>query len=336
MPTSQDPEELSLQVGYGYDGGWYQVYFTDPDNSFSDQLSGGVDGPLVEAINSARQSVDVAVYSLSLNSVRNALIDAHRRGVAVRVVMESENMDRSDPQKLVEAGVPLVGDRREGLMHNKFVVVDRSEVWTGSMNFTDGGAYSDNNNLVRIQSTQLAENYTSEFEEMFLSDIYGSEQGVGTPNPVIRVNDVRLDNYFSPDDGTAQRMSELLNNASESIHFMAYSFTNDEFGQILIQKAANGLEVSGVMEAEQVNSNQGTEYDPLSQAGIDVRLDGNPELMHHKVFIIDGKVVILGSYNFSMNAEENNDENTLIIFDQAIAELYLSEFQRVYEQSQNP
>lgn len=335
-PTSQSPEAIPLKVGYGFDGGWYQVYFTDPGNSFSDQLSGGVDGPLVEAINSARQSVDVAVYSLSLNSVRNALIEAHRRGVAVRVVMESENMDRSDPQKLVEAGVPVVGDRREGLMHNKFVVVDRSEVWTGSMNFTDGGAYSDNNNLVRIQSTQLAENYTTEFEEMFLSDIYGSEQGVGTPNPVVRVNDVRMDNYFSPDDGSAQRMSELLNNASESIHFLAYSFTNDEFGQILIQKAAKGLDVSGVMDEEQVNSNQGTEYDPLSQAGIDVRLDGNPDSMHHKVFIIDGKVVILGSYNFSMNAEENNDENTLILFDQPIAELYLSEFQRVYERSQNP
>lgn len=336
VPTSQAPEEIPLQVGFGFDGGWYQVYFTDPGNSFSDQLSGGVDGPLVEAINSARQSVDVAVYSLSLNSIRNALIDAYRRGVAVRVVMESENMDRSDPQKLIEAGVPVVGDRREGLMHNKFVVVDRSEVWTGSMNLTEGGAYSDNNNLVRILSTQLAENYTTEFEEMFLSDIYGSEQGVVTPNPVVRVNEVRMDNYFSPDDGTAKRINELLNNASESIHFLAYSFTNDEFGQILIQKAANGLEISGVMEEEQANSNQGTEYDPLSQAGIDVRLDGNPELMHHKVFIIDGKVVILGSYNFSKNAEENNDENTLIIFDQAIAELYLSEFQRIYEQSQNP
>jgi phosphatidylserine/phosphatidylglycerophosphate/cardiolipin synthase-like enzyme len=335
-PTSQAPVSIPLKVGYGFDGGWYQVYFTDPGNSFSSQLSGGVDGPLVEAINSARQSVDVAAYSLSLNSVRNALIDAHQRGVAVRVVMESENMDRSDPQRLIEAGVPLVGDQREGLMHNKFIVIDRSEVWTGSMNFTEGGAYTDNNNLIRIRSTQLAENYTTEFEEMFLKDVYSSEQGVETLNQVIKVNETRLENFYSPDDGTAQRIIELLNNSTDSIYFLAYSFTNDEFGQILIRKSGGGLEVSGVMDEEQVNSNQGTEFDPLSQAGIDVRLDGNLELMHHKVFIIDEKIVVLGSYNFSRNAETVNDENSLIIFSPEIAKLFLQEFQRIYFQAQNP
>jgi phosphatidylserine/phosphatidylglycerophosphate/cardiolipin synthase-like enzyme len=332
--SSDTTTEIPLKVGYGIDGGWYQIYFTDPANPFSSQRSGGLDGPLVEAINSAEQTVDVAAYSLSLDSVRNALIDAYQRGVAVRVVMESENMDASDPQKMIKAGVPIVGDRREGLMHNKFVVIDRSEVWTGSMNYTDSGVYSDNNNLVRIRSTQLAENYTTEFEEMFLNDIFGPDKGMGTPNPVIRVNGIRIDNYFSPDDGTAQRISELLNNASESVHFLAYSFTNDDFGKILIQKAGKGLKISGVMDAEQVKSNKGTEYDPLKQAGIDVWLDGNSGLMHHKVFIIDEKVVILGSYNFSASAEKTNDENTLIIFSPQIAKLYMQEFHRVFTQAQ--
>jgi hypothetical protein len=69
-----------------------------------------VDGPLVEAIDAARLSIDVAAYSLSLNSVRNALIHAHERGATVRVVMESTNMDRSDPQRLIEAGIPVIGD----------------------------------------------------------------------------------------------------------------------------------------------------------------------------------------------------------------------------------
>jgi phosphatidylserine/phosphatidylglycerophosphate/cardiolipin synthase-like enzyme len=336
IPVSNKPVAIPLKVGYGFDGGWYQVYFTDPANPFSSQLNGGVDAPLADAINSAKQSVDVAVYSLSLNSIRYALIDAFRRGVAVRVVMESENLDRSDPQKLIEAGVPVVGDRHEGLMHNKFVVIDHSDVWTGSMNFTDNGTYTDNNNLVHIQSIPLAENYSREFEEMFLSDIFGPEQGVTTPNRFIKINDTRLENYFSPDDSTADRITELLNNARESILFLAYSFTNDEFGQILIQKAGSGLKVSGVMEEEQVNSNQGTEFDPLKQAGIDVRLDGNPELMHHKVFIIDERVVILGSYNFSRSAETTNDENTLIIFSPEIAQLYMQEFQRIFNQAQIP
>jgi phosphatidylserine/phosphatidylglycerophosphate/cardiolipin synthase-like enzyme len=325
-----------LKVGYGANGGWYEVYFTDPANPFSSQGTGGADGPLVAAIDSARESVDVAAYSLSLNSVRNALIDAHQRGVTVRMVMESDNMDSSDPQKLIDAGIPVVGDLHVGLMHNKFMVIDHSEVWTGSMNYTDSGTYEDNNNLIRIQSSQIAENYTREFEEMFTDDIFGPDKGHPTPNPLVRIAGTRLDNYFSPDDGIAKRITELLNNASESIHFLAYSFTNDDFGQVLIQKAHNGLDVSGVMDAEQVKSNQGTEFDPLSQAGIDVRLDGNPGLMHHKVFIIDEKVVILGSYNFSYSAETTNDENILIIFNPYIAQLYLQEFQRVYKKAHIP
>jgi phosphatidylserine/phosphatidylglycerophosphate/cardiolipin synthase-like enzyme len=113
------------------------LYFTNPISPLSPQGTGGVDGPLVEAIEAARLSIDVAAYSLSLNSVRNALIRAHERGATVRVVMESSNLDRSDPQIMIEAGIPIVGDNRDGLMHDKFIIIDRSEVWMGSMNFTD-------------------------------------------------------------------------------------------------------------------------------------------------------------------------------------------------------
>ncbi|HET9910852.1 MAG TPA: phospholipase D-like domain-containing protein, partial [Anaerolineales bacterium] len=149
--TETNVTPIELQAGYGVRGPWFELYFTNPASPLSPQGTGGVDGPLVEAIDAARLSIDVAAYSLSLNSVRNALIRAHDRGVTVRMVMESSNMDRSDPQQLIEAGIPIFGDNREGLMHDKFMVIDRSEVWMGSMNFTDGGAYDDNNNLMRVR-----------------------------------------------------------------------------------------------------------------------------------------------------------------------------------------
>jgi phosphatidylserine/phosphatidylglycerophosphate/cardiolipin synthase-like enzyme len=63
-----------------------------------------------------------------------------------------------------------------------------------------------------------------------------------------------------------------------------------------------------------------------------VRLDGNPRNMHHKVLIIDERILVTGSYNFSTNAAERNDENTLIIYDPHITSLYLSEFDRIYSQ----
>jgi phosphatidylserine/phosphatidylglycerophosphate/cardiolipin synthase-like enzyme len=64
---------------------------------------------------------------------------------------------------------------------------------------------------------------------------------------------------------------------------------------------------------------------------LDVRIDGIEGQMHHKVFIIDGSIVVIGSYNFSQAAETRNDENTLIIYNEAIAQQFMLEFERVWK-----
>ena len=325
---------IDLQAGYGVRGSWFELYFTNPASPLSPQGTGGVDGPIVDAIDAARLSVDVAAYSLSLNSVRNALLRAHDRGATVRIVMESSNMDRSDPQIMIEAGIPIVGDNRDGLMHDKFIIIDKSELWLGSMNFTDGGAYEDNNNLMRIRSTEITENYIKEFEEMFSEDRFGEDVAPETPNPTITIDETRIDTYFSPDDGVLSALVPVLESAEESIYFLAYSFTSNQLGELIRQKAEANVTIAGVMDDEQVRSNQGTEFDPFRQANLDVRIDGIDGLMHHKVFIVDEKIVVMGSYNFSQNAEQRNDENILIIYDPVIAEQFLFEFQRVYGQAQ--
>ena len=325
---------ISLEVGFGYRGSWFELFFTDPTNPLASQITGGVDGPLTEAIDAARLSVDVAAYSLSLNSVRNALLRAHDRGVEVRMVMESDNLGDYDPQLLKDAGVPIIGDRREGLMHNKFVIIDRAEVWTGSMNFTDSSEYSGNNNLIRIHSKKVVEDYIKEFEEMFLDDKFGPDVLPATPNPRVEIEGTSLEIYFSPDDGAASSLLSLLDNAQKSIYFLAYSFTSNDLGDVIRTKAEGGLDVAGVMDEEQVNSNIGTEYDAFRQAGLDVRLDGNKDLMHHKVIIIDGKIVVTGSYNFTASAETKNDENLIVIHNAQIAEKFMEEFERVQSQAQ--
>ena len=331
--TSAPLTELSPGAGYGVRGSWFELYFTDPESPLAPQKTGGPDIPLVKAIDDARLSVDVAIYSLSLNSIRDALLRAHDRGILVRMVMESDNLDRSDPQKLKDAGIPILGDRREGLMHDKFVVIDSSEVWTGSMNFTDTGAYGDNNNLIRIHSVKLAQDYTKEFEEMYTDDQFGPDVVAETPYPRVTIDGTPIDVYFSPDDHVQAGLLDLINNAQESIYFMAFSFTADPLGEAIRARAAEGLIVSGVMDADQVKSNIGTEYDPFMQAGLAVALDKNPGLMHHKVMIIDESIVILGSYNFTDSAEKRNDENLLVIYNREIAAQFIAEFQRVFAQA---
>lgn len=315
---------------------WIQVYFTDPESPSSSHFEDGPDESLAAAIDSARLTVDVAIYNLNLWSIRNALLDAHARGVVVRVVAESDNLDGEEFQALIAAGIPVLGDRREGSMHNKFVVIDHSEVWTGSMNFTLNGAYDDNNNLICLRAPQIAADYLVEFDEMFDEDLFGDDILAITPHPQIQVEDTLVEVYFSPDDSVQSRLLELLETASKSIYFLAYSFTADELGEAVRSRATAGVKVAGVVDEGQGISNTGSEFDAFLQAGLDVRLDGLDGLMHHKVIIIDEQIIVTGSYNFSRNAEETNDENVLIIHDPATASSFLEEFWRIYYQSLQP
>jgi phosphatidylserine/phosphatidylglycerophosphate/cardiolipin synthase-like enzyme len=222
-------------------------------------------------------------------------------------------------------------------MHNKFVILDRMDVWTGSMNFTVGAAYKDNNNLVHVRSAEVAQDYTTEFEQMFTHHLFGSDTVADTPYPKLTINGTPLEIYFSPDDKVAARILEILNDAQESLYFMAYTITSNEIGYAITQQSQAGITVAGVMDEGQVATGQGSEYDLFLQAGLNVRLDGNPNgLMHHKVIIIDEKIVITGSYNFTASAEEENDENVVIIFSPSVARSYLQEFQHIYDQAQPP
>lgn len=312
---------------------WFTVYFSDPDNPAGNSLRGGPDKALADAIKAARVSVDIAAYDLNLWSLRDALIEAHRRGLSVRMVTESDNLDREEMQQIIEAGIPVLGDRRESLMHHKFVVIDRQEVWTGSMNFTINGAYRNNNNLIRVRSMQLAENYTNEFEEMYVDDLFGEGSPANTPHPYFSLDGALIETYFSPDDGAAARIIQLIGEAQSSVYFMAFSFTSDDIAAAMIERFQAGVTVAGVFEDAQYQSNTGTEYDILRSAGLDVHLDGNREDMHHKVIIIDEAVVITGSYNFSASAERRNDENTLILHRPDLAAAYVAEFKDILLQA---
>jgi phosphatidylserine/phosphatidylglycerophosphate/cardiolipin synthase-like enzyme len=333
-PADEGPVDIPLPVGRGVDGGWYQLYFTDPANPNADQLTGGVDGPIVEAIDGAQLSVDAAMYSLGLYSVRQALIHAHRRGVKVRVVMESDNMDRKDVDALKEAGIEIVGDRHEGLMHNKFMVIDRRAVWTGSMNFTDDGTYHDRNNLLLIESVPVAQDYESEFNEMFADDKFGPDLGTATPNPRLAVHGTPLAVFFSPDDHVQTFLVDLLKGAEKSINFLAYSFTADPLAEVIRQRAVAGVLVAGIMDEDQAKTNKGGEYDAFRTAGLNVHLDGEDGLMHNKVIVIDGETVVTGSYNFTASADKANDENVVIIISSEIATQYLQEFKRIQAAAQ--
>jgi len=324
-------QAIPLGAAYGIRSSWFDVYFTNPASPLATQFTGGADFPLIEAIDASRLTVDVAAYRLDSFELRTAFLRALDRGVRVRLVMEADDLESSDVQALLRAGVPVISDGPDGRMHSKFMVIDGDEVWTGSMNFTYSGTYFDNNNLLRIRSKELAADFTSEFEEMFSERRFGPNVVRNTPFPVVQVAGRELRVYFAPDDGAAEALEELIRQATQSIHFLAFSFTADDLADAIMNAAADDIMTRGVMDADQVQSNIGGEFDAFRRAGLDVRLDGLAGQMHHKVIVLDGKIVVTGSYNFSASAEERNDENLLVIHDPQLAAAYLSEFSRVYD-----
>jgi len=336
-PGGEFFSSIPFRSGLGFRAPWFELYFIDPTNPFAQREVGSVDALVAASIIAARQSVDVAMRFLSLESITNALITASRRGVPVRVVAETDNLTgRYDFQLLLAAGIPVIDDQQPGLMNDTFIVIDHNQVWTGSVDYDISGVYREYNSVVRVFSPEIAADFTKEFDEMFVNNQFGQLVAPETPYPSVIIQGSQVDVLFSPDDFVVSRLSQLLGGAQQSIYFLAYSFGSNDLGNIIREKAAQGIVVGGVLEFDQVdpnlanpNPNQLEELNLFRQAGLDVRLDGGPELMNHKIIIIDGRIVVMGSYDFTNRAENENDENVLIIYDEKVAQKFMEEFQRV-------
>lgn len=314
---------------------WYRLYFTSPpDRGDKDNRpEESIDDYVAASIASAARTIDAATYEFDLPAMADALIDAHNRGLLVRLVTDTDSMAEEQVQRVVEAGIPVVDDQREAIMHDKFVIVDGLVVWTGSWNFTENDTYRNNNNLIGIASPEMVANYQTVFNAMFDEREFGSESAARAPYPRFAVDGVTVENYFSPDGGVADYILSVLDGAQHSIYFAAFAFTRADFTQTLAEKAQAGVDVKGVYETRQVDAGSDESYQALAAAGLPVLLDGNRYTMHHKFFVVDGQIIVTGSYNFSASAEERNNENVLIIHDPTIAAQYLQEFQKVWQKA---
>ncbi|MEM3906120.1 MAG: phospholipase D family protein [Nitrososphaerota archaeon] len=125
---------------------------------------------------------------------------------------------------------------------------------------------------------------------------------------------------------------DILDEAKRYVYVAVYSFTSDPLADVLIELKNRGVDVKVVLEEQQANV-RGSEYERLKNAGVDIRIDGNPDLMHHKFAVIDDEVVITGSYNWSAAAEDKNDENLVVLRDEVVAQLYRKEFERVWKEA---
>lgn len=137
--------------------------------------------------------------------------------------------------------------------------------------------------------------------------------------------------YFCPEDACADKLGTLIDAAQSKVYVAVYSFTLDELGDALVRAKNRGVDVRAVLEKDQVS--QYSEYEKLVNAGIDARLDSNPDSMHDKFVVVDSWYVATGSFNWSANADERNDENLIIIKNRDWAAKYEAEFNEIFDKS---
>ena len=117
----------------------------------------------------ARRHVDVCVFTITDDRVSDAILEAHRRGVAVRIVTDDDKAgDRgSDVDRLRRGGIPVRTDRSEYHMHHKFAVFDRKTLVTGSYNWTRGASRYNAENFVVTGERALVDDFLRHFDQMW-------------------------------------------------------------------------------------------------------------------------------------------------------------------------
>jgi phosphatidylserine/phosphatidylglycerophosphate/cardiolipin synthase-like enzyme len=273
---------------------------------------------ILKALDKAEKSIHCAFYDIDVEIIIG-LLDEKNKIIDVKLVVDGDNFN------FVEHLDFSRNANSSSLMHNKFCIIDNKTILTGSLNPTENGVKKNNNNLIIIDSYYLSKNYEDEFKELW-NHTYG--KGNKAKFNEVYINNKRIENYFCPEDNCAYHVEQEIKKANQSIYFMTFSFTHPSIATEIVLKHCKGIEVKGIIEARQASKY--SKFKLLDYQEIKIIKDNNKANMHHKVFIIDNKTVITGSFNPTKNADNRNDENILIIEDRMIAKEFLDEFEKLY------
>ena len=293
-----------------------------------------VEKALLDRINGATISVDVAVDDFERISLRDALIAAKQRGVTVRVVTDEEAHEIYAPHiaALTAVGIPIVDDQDSGgIMHNKYLIIDHQLVWTGSTTLSDNDLTLNHSDSIVFNSTEVAHVFQQDFDQMTAGH-FGSDKTASLITK-LTYNGFLLEVYFSPQDNAMKQIIGEVETAARSIDFAISVFTEDPLRNALIAAHNRGVAIRGLWDA--LGAEDGSSDDEaLCAAGIPIKIENTAGKMDHKLMIIDAEGTkprtITGSLNWTSVADKRNSENTVIIHDQATTQGYASAFQTMW------
>jgi phosphatidylserine/phosphatidylglycerophosphate/cardiolipin synthase-like enzyme len=329
------------------------VYFNQTVDNNASSITDAIqadsfEDTLVAYINSAQSTLDICNYNTGSLPIVTAINNAASSGITIRYIAADNTGTNNNELSNLSGSIPMIQRPDDGeVMHNKFMIIDaanatQATILTGSVNHTNNSCNEDYNNMVIIEDQSLALAYETEFEEMWGSNTntpnisnskFGDAKTDNTPHN-FNIGGVPVELYFSPSDGTTAKIESAILSADTDLQFAILTFINNDLGDAVITVHDDGVQTKGIIEN---TIYIGSEYNSLQNAGVDVHSHLTEDyVMHHKYGIVDANnvssdpLVITGSHNWTNSAEDDYDENTLIIHDAEIANMFYEEFMARY------
>jgi phosphatidylserine/phosphatidylglycerophosphate/cardiolipin synthase-like enzyme len=270
---------------------------------------------IMDELSKATQSVRLAMFNIRLQEIADKLLALHQAGVDVKIIMDQKQMDKSYntlDDWMIENGLDLTGvlndSSSNATMHNKFLIIDQKRVLTGSLNYSYTAFNKSDEDILLIESTEIAIQFEDEFEELLAG---GEVPRDNISGPV--------ELYFSPEDRLDLMTIEAINAAQTYIEIIMFSASLEGIFDALETALNRGVHV--VLLFDQAQSENTDLDETIETAGAHVVRTPRsfPVELHDKLCVADGNTLLVGSYNWTPTASFYNHENYLKIESAALS-----------------
>jgi len=294
---------------------------------------------IVEFINGAKDTLDIAVQELDSVPIAQAILDARRENdVRVRLVLEQDYLASKEPGPedweddgpleinrkilvaLLRSAVDVKADYNPKIFHQKFIIRDKSKpetcaLLTGSTNFTHTGTHKNLNHIVIFHDKRICKAYQAEFDEIRSGRFGALSAGAVIPK-TINIEGVPVRILFAPDDAPELEIIKQMLRCNSRLDFAIFTFSGSSgIDDAMTILRAAGRELRGAFDPGQGRMWWAATH-WLHDKGIEVYLPREVEgfgKLHHKLMVIDEAIVIGGSMNYTAPAHFLNDENIFVI-----------------------
>lgn len=274
---------------------------------FANQNNDDLTKAFSKAIEEAKESVLLIIYTLTDPVIIDALKSKSLEGVKVQVICDA----RESPPVKAKLGNKVRVIRRfsPGRMHQKILVVDGKRTWIGSANMTTESLRMHGNLVTMLDDSSLAKHILAKAETI---KVEGHNQPFSHEH--FNIGNQNIEMWFLPDDKLGvERVLNLIHSANKTIRIAMFTWTRRDLAEAVIEATKRGVKAEVVIDSYQGKGSGAKIVKMLKDGNVKIALSRGGPLLHHKFLYIDGETLVNGSANWTRDAFTKNDDCFIVI-----------------------